>query len=251
MKAITILMLAICLTTILSLSSCGQENKPINSKGFAVLELFTSEGCSSCPPADKVLAEIQAEVKDKPIYVLAYHVDYWNRLGWNDVFSDADFTTRQKQYRNWLNTQIYTPQLVVNGKAEFVGSEKRAIRSAVEKELKVDALTTLILHAQQEGEELKVHYITSDKMKNRHLLIAIVQKNAQTKVERGENAGYTLSHVQIVRKLQNVPIRTSGEGRLVISLSDGFDAQNWEVLGIIQDQSNGQILGATKADLKP
>jgi len=72
-------------------------------KGFAVLELFTSEGCSSCPPADKVLAKIQRESEGKAVYLLAYHVDYWDRLGWKDAYSSAEFSNRQVQYGHWLN----------------------------------------------------------------------------------------------------------------------------------------------------
>src|ERR1700749_4297588 len=81
------------------------------NKGVAVVELFTSEGCSSCPPADELVARIQKEDKDKQVYILAFHVDYWNRLGWKDVFSSADFSKRQNEYANWLNLQsVYTPQ---------------------------------------------------------------------------------------------------------------------------------------------
>src|SRR6476619_4430550 len=91
--------------------------------GFAVVELFTSEGCSSCPPADNLLARIQKEDMDKQVYLLAYHVDYWDRQGWKDRFSDAAFTQHQQQYAEWLHlNSVYTPQMVVNGKEEFVGS---------------------------------------------------------------------------------------------------------------------------------
>src|ERR1700735_4704349 len=82
-----------------------------DTKGFAVLELFTSEGCSSCPPADELMAEIQKEAKGKAVYILAYHVDYWNNQGWKDSFSSAAYSKRQVQYGDWLNQpQIYTPQ---------------------------------------------------------------------------------------------------------------------------------------------
>src|SRR5450432_4613405 len=81
-----------------------QTNKAIeewDGKGFAVLELFTSEGCSSCPPADELLAKIQKETEGKAVYFLAYHVDYWDRLGWKDVYGSADFSNRQVQYGHW------------------------------------------------------------------------------------------------------------------------------------------------------
>lgn len=242
--------------TLLSFSACGQVNSSgekniakADGKGFAVLELFTSEGCSSCPPADELMAKIQKEAKGKAVYILAYHVDYWNRLGWKDVFSDADFSKRQKQYSGWLNAQIYTPQLIINGKAEFVGADEKAISNAIVHELNIDPVATLLLHAQQGSDGLKLHYTANNYAKGSHLLIAVIQKNAQTKVERGENAGHTLSHIQIVRKLQNEALNMTGEGSLVVALPKGFDSRNWEVLGLIQNESNGQILGAAKADI--
>src|ERR1700743_2691255 len=83
------------------------------TKGFAVVELFTSEGCSSCPPADQLVARIQQEDKEQPVYILAYHVDYWDRLGWKDAFSDARYSSRQKTYTGWLKIRsAYTPQIV-------------------------------------------------------------------------------------------------------------------------------------------
>jgi hypothetical protein len=86
-------------------------------KGFAVVELFTSEGCSSCPPADDLVAKIQKENNDQPVYILAFHVDYWNNLGWKDSFSSSAFSKRQNQYADWLNLRsVYTPQVIVNGR---------------------------------------------------------------------------------------------------------------------------------------
>src|ERR1700739_857201 len=107
--------------------------KKVNTtdKGFAVVELFTSEGCSSCPPADQLVARIQQEDQDQPVYILAFHVDYWDRQGWKDGFSDSRYTQRQRRYATWLNLEsIYTPQIVVNGRKEFVGSQEGTLRSA-------------------------------------------------------------------------------------------------------------------------
>lgn len=96
------------------------ENK---GEGFAVVELFTSEGCSSCPPADELLADIQKETKGKNVFLLAFHVDYWDRLGWKDRFSKEQNTDRQRQYKQWLGLNVmYTPQFVINGSSEFAGN---------------------------------------------------------------------------------------------------------------------------------
>jgi len=107
----------------------------LHATGFAVVELFTSEGCSSCPPADEILAKIAREYPDN-VYVLGFHVDYWDRLGWRDIYSSADYTHRQQKYAQLFNlNSIYTPQAIVNGKHEFVGSNESSLRSAIEEGL--------------------------------------------------------------------------------------------------------------------
>lgn len=107
---------------------------------FAVVELFTSEGCSSCPPADRLLGDFvdDARNNDKRIFALAFHVDYWNYLGWEDIYASSEFSDRQRTYAEALKTnRIYTPQMIVNGNDEFVGSNrnraKKSIRSALKK----------------------------------------------------------------------------------------------------------------------
>jgi hypothetical protein len=221
-----------------------------DGKGFAVLELFTSEGCSSCPPADNLMAKIQQEKDGKAIYILAYHVDYWNRLGWKDRYSSADFSKRQLEYGRWFGlSTIYTPQVIVNGKAEFVGSEESAIRGAISVQLATTPTATLMLQAHLDREGLRIEYQSTKTGKSSRLLIAILQKAAQSKVERGENAGHTLSHTQIVRALQNEPLNITGIGSGIVLLPKDFNAKDWEIVGFIQNQSNGEIIAAAKADL--
>ncbi len=221
-----------------------------DGKGFAVLELFTSEGCSSCPPADELMAGIQKETEGKSVYILAYHVDYWDRLGWKDAFSSAEYSNRQLQYSRWLNVSpIYTPQVIVNGKMQYVGSETSAIHHAISEQLTTKPVSTLTIQAYQEGEHLQLTYRALQVHSGSHILIAIIQKAAQTKVLRGENAGRLLAHIQIVRKLQSERLGTAGEGSASIELPKDFNAQNWEVLCFVQDQSNGGILAVTRANL--
>jgi hypothetical protein len=220
-----------------------------DKKGFAFIELFTSEGCSSCPPADELVAKIEKESKGKPVYILAYHVDYWNRLGWKDVFSSADFSRRQHDYANYLHLQsVYTPQIVVNGSFEFVGSEEGTLRKAINASLRKASAAQLTLNVSAiNNREANLKYNTEATDKNTVLLIAVLQKNAQTKVERGENGGHTLSHVQIVRKLQRVTL-SGNSGEVKVVLPNGFDRQNWELIGFLQDTSNGIVTAAAKVD---
>jgi hypothetical protein len=220
-----------------------------DGKGFAVVELFTSEGCSSCPPADELMARIQKETEGEAVYILAYHVDYWDRLGWKDVFSSAEYSSRQLEYGRWLNVSpVYTPQAIINGKNQFVGSEASAIRHAISEQLATNPVATLTIQATQEGERLILKYQASHTLNDSRLLLAIVQKAAQTKVLRGENAGHLLSHIQIVRKLQSERL-VAGEGSAVIVLPKGFNAQNWEAVVMVQDQQNGEILAVAKVKL--
>jgi hypothetical protein len=224
------------------------NNVNTNERGFAVVELFTSEGCSSCPPADELVARIEKESKGQPVYILAYHVDYWNRLGWKDVFSSADFSKRQNDYARYLKLgSIYTPQIVVNGKTEFVGSEEGTLRNAIKNSLQKPSPCLLILNIQSlDKGAAKIKYNTEGADKNTVLQIAVLQKNAQTKVERGENKGRTLSHVQIVRNLQSFPLIGSA-GLVNVPLPIGFDAKEWEIVGLLQNTGNGAITGAARA----
>ncbi len=217
-------------------------------KGFAVIELFTSEGCSSCPPADQLVAKIQKEDAAEAVYVLAYHVDYWNQYGWKDAFSNADYSRRQKDYAGYLHlSQIYTPQIVVNGKTEFVGSEEATLRNAIKTNLQKSEPTQISLSIANTGQnEASIKYNIAGADKNTALFIAVLQKNAQTKVEHGENAGHTLAHVQIVRKLQKVSLNGSS-GTIKVSLPQGFNKDGWEIVGLLQNTATGVITGAARA----
>jgi hypothetical protein len=228
-------------------TSLKKDNPVVAGNGFALLELFTSEGCSSCPAADDLLARIQKETQNKPVYVLAYHVDYWNRLGWKDIFSKAEYSKRQTDYSNWFNgQQIYTPQVVINGKTECVGSDEPALRKAITGALTTAPLASVTLQAQQNGDKLTVNYQITGGSKTEQLLIAIVQKYAVSKVERGENSGRTLHHAQIVRDLHRINLTQTKKGSSLVKLPQGFNSKDWDVIGFVQNTTNGEILTAER-----
>jgi len=218
-------------------------------KGFAVVELFTSEGCSSCPPADALIAKVQKESAGKPVYILAYHVDYWNRLGWKDAFSDAAYSARQKQYSHWIKgAEIYTPQAVINGRKEFVGSQEGTLRSTIKAGLTETTKTELLLNdLTSAGGKITFKYHIQNITNNSSLVVALVEKNATSKVMKGENAGRTLSHVQIVRELQNINPGNNNSGSVSLPLPVDFNGNGYEVIAFVQNISNGEITGATKA----
>lgn len=247
-----ILSVAFAAAMLFTAGACTSKGKGNdNGKGFAVIELFTSEGCSSCPPADELVAKIQKESEGKPVYILAYHVDYWNRLGWKDVFSSADYSSRQKQYVTWMHSAdgVYTPQIVFNGQTEFVGSEEKTLRSAIKTGLASGAGAQLSLsNIQTDGQKIRLQYQAGGNIQNTMLQLAVVQRSAQTKVERGENGGRTLSHVQIVRALQSIKLKHA-DGTAEISVPKEVNIHGAELIAFLQDSDTGVIAGATKADL--
>jgi hypothetical protein len=255
MKTTKIFILAGVLT-IVAVASAFISSKKANTpktdanNGFAVIELYTSEGCSSCPPADAVVAKLEKESVGKPIYILAYHVDYWDNLGWRDVFSNADYSKRQKEYAQYLKiSSIYTPQIVVNGKTEFVGSEDNTLHKAINNALQKDAPSQLTLaNMLQSRGSLLVHYDVKNSGNHSALLLVLVQKTAQSTVKAGENKGRTLSHVQIVQKLQTIALTNNQTGTEKIILPNEFTPKNWEIIGFIQNTSTGEITGAARAN---
>jgi hypothetical protein len=224
-----------------------KNNRLSDNKGFAVVELFTSEGCSSCPPADAVVAKLEKESADKPVYILAFHVDYWNRLGWKDVFSSAAYSNRQHQYAEWLHlSSVYTPQVVVNGSKEFVGSEEGTLLNTIKTDLQKNAAAQISLSdVKVDGNKVNLQYKTDGNIANSTLLVAVIEKAATNKIERGENEGRTLSHVQIVRGFTIVPVKADGAAS--VNLPNGFDARNYELIAFVQNTLTGTINGATKS----
>ncbi len=220
-----------------------------DNKGFTLVELFTSEGCSSCPAADDLVARIQKDNPNGQIYILAYHVDYWDHQGWKDIYSDAEYTKRQSRYAELLNLQtIYTPQIVTNGKTEFVGSNEHALLAAISAGLKETPAQTLSLSSTAKNGQINVRYETDGFRKQSDLTIALVQKSGHSQVKAGENSGRTLTHVQIVRKLAVETLRAN-TGELSLAQPKDYNEHEWELIGFVQDKTKGTILSAARSGL--
>jgi hypothetical protein len=219
------------------------------SQPVAVVELFTSEGCSSCPAADVLLKEmVELTTKEgKSVIGLAFHVTYWNHLGWKDPYSQEEYTTRQKKYRELLNlTQLYTPQMVVNGQYEFVGSNPIAFREAVEQACGKPAVYQLDATAVRADNEITVNYTLDREPKSELLNIALVETSLVNKVRRGENKNRTLEHYNVVREFETIELNKNGE--VMINIGENF---NGTVILYIQHRKNFKVLGASKINLKP
>ena len=221
------------------------QQKPAKHKPV-VIELFTSEGCSSCPPADLLLGKIVKEAADKgePVYALAFHVDYWNRLGWIDSFSKKSFSERQQNYERVLHTQgAYTPQMIVNGSVEFVGSDEEALRTAIAAESKkVSPVAFTELSAHFNNGKMKVHYRADGNIDNYEVNIAIISKTVQTAVKNGENRGRLLKHTHVVRQFATLKALPSGESDFDIPAKD-----NVEVIAFLQERNTRVIMDAISA----
>jgi len=235
----------------MSLAFVLKPARPID-KGFAIVELFTSEGCSSCPPADVLLAKIEKESKDKPIYLLAYHVDYWDKLGWKDTFSNPKNSARQSQYANWLNLNtVYTPQIIVNGSKEFVGSQENTLRSAISSALSEQQSNTLeVTVEKQNSGSLSLSYRTGESSPVFNLVVALVSPTATNKIARGENRGRILSHVQIVRKFESFKMNGKENGSVNFLLEKEDLNDEAEVIAFLQNVKNGKIAAVTKLKIK-
>jgi len=251
LSVLTIILLLAATFSDRSMASKSAISKTIKGDGFVVLELFTSEGCSSCPAADELLAKVQREAGNKPVYVLAYHVDYWDRLGWRDVFSSPDYSKRQYQYASKLGAQVYTPQVVVNGKTEFVGSNLAALDFALASGLNGVPESTIRLEGRQNDGKLELSYQATGKSQDDQLLIAVVQKNAVHQIKRGENEGRTLTHAQIVRSLQAFPLGKADEGKVSLFLPKDYNTSGWEIIGLLQGTKTSAIHAAAKAMMIP
>ena len=214
-----------------------------------MVELFTSEGCSSCPPADELAIKLSKEYPGN-VYFLSYHVDYWNYLGWKDKFSNAAFTRRQGHYAEIFNlNSIYTPQAVINGKKEFVGSDQNRLRKTIMDELKDKSSADLSIEARVAGANISVSYKTQTSDKNL-LNIAIVQLNAETAVKRGENSGRHLKHINIVRDFQTNSLIQTAEGNLEFKIPTDLLPNEMKVIAFVQDKTSLKILGAVESLIK-
>jgi hypothetical protein len=233
---------------VLLLPACTPAGE--SGHGIAVVELFTSQGCSSCPPADAVFAELHdgSMKQGKAVYCLSFHVDYWNRLGWTDPYSQAAFSARQRDYAYAKSSlQVYTPQMIVNGQDGFVGSDRQQARSAIDAALRSPAQSTIELTAGAGSApgEIQVSYRV-DGPERQILHLALVQKEAMNHVPVGENAGKDLRHRQVVRDFRSV---ASATGEMTLRIPEGLAWDGFEVIGYTQKGQTGVITGATRVSL--
>lgn len=227
----------------------AEESSRTSPRRPVLLELFTSEGCSSCPPADQLLETFDRTqpAAGADLIVLSEHVDYWNRLGWADPYSSALFTGRQQDYVSRFHMDsAYTPQLVIDGRREVVGSDEASARAAIA-EAATYAKPEIDLSAQRSRDGVKVVMKIAQAAHDTNIYVVLAEDHAESKVTRGENSGRSLSHVAVVRTLL-LAGKTDAQGRFVKEMTLGLrnSAATQRVVVFLQDSRSRQILGAAQ-----
>lgn len=228
-----------------------------------IVELFTSEGCSSCPPADALLARLEElqPVENVQILALEEHVDYWNNLGWSDPFSGSEWTARQRDYASSLgNGNVYTPQMVVNGHAEFVGSRADQAQQAILKEAASGSPVAISISSRQTSKKSQEQFVVSlgkvtagNEGDTLEVWLAITESGLRSRVTAGENAGEELHHASIVRVLRKMgvanPIKQNAFSELNLPIRPEWKRKNLRAVVFVQSKHNRQILGAAVTSL--
>lgn len=219
-----------------------------------MLELFTSQGCSSCPPADRLLSKLRGEKFSGVVIPLAYHVDYWNHLGWSDPFSSPKWSERQREYAASIQgSQVYTPQLVINGTTQLVGSSERLIRTEIRRQFEgTDRGTVVINQLTRTGNaldlELQAKLDRGAAAGRVNVVVALFENGLSTAVTRGENASRNLTNDAIVRwqsrAFELAPDGTEVTAKVAIPLAKDWRSENLGVAVFLQDPQSRAILGS-------
>jgi hypothetical protein len=228
-----------------------------------IVELFTSEGCSSCPPADRLLQKLVAQqpVAGAEIIALEEHVDYWNHLGWTDPYSSHDWTERQQDYAAHFRGDPYTPQAVVDGHSEFVGNSAHDASQLIEKAAAGEKTEVAIEVTQADAKTSRLH-VSVGKLPNpssgdvAEIWLAVTEDGLHSAVSRGENAGRELPHIATLRSLHRIGAAdanssaVSFSGNPIVKLDSRWNAAKLHVTVFVQQKKSREIIGAASATLQ-
>jgi len=211
----------------------------------AVVELFTSQGCSSCPAADKILANY---AKQGDVLALSFHVDYWNYLGWKDTFSKPEFTNRQQRYAvSFQRRGVYTPQAVVNGRDHAVGSRKQEIEGLIQDYVSKGKGLSIALDTERDSDKIRIS--TNATFGNATLWVVYYDKERKVAIKRGENRGRTITYHNVVRDVEMMGMMKEGKMEIMLPLEE-MRRKGYESCAILLQETTaagtpGAILGAT------
>jgi hypothetical protein len=227
--------------------------RPAHADPRAVVELFTSQGCSSCPPADKIIGEL---AKDPSIIALSLPIDYWDYLGWKDTLADSRFTARQKAYSKMRgDREVYTPQAVINGETHVIGSDRESIETAIGATNKSDGVMSVPVTMTQAGKQITVSVAAAHKThaaSHGEVWLCGISRSVPISVGRGENRGRELTYYNVVRSLVKVGDWNGAPESWTVSLDsvahDGVDGAAVFVQDGNRDKP-GPMLGAAYTSL--
>jgi hypothetical protein len=242
-----------------SLAASAAAQTPQTNRTPVLVELFTSEGCSTCPPADTLLAKLEQvqPVDGAQIIVLGEHVDYWDGQGWHDRFSSHQYTERQNEYCGRLHVDnSYTPQMIVDGTDQFVGHDAIHAVSAIQHAAQIPKIKLILSQPVVDAQKVSASVSSPAPMttKKADLYAALVDPKDTTEVRGGENGGHQLHHVGVVRSLQRVgKLKDLGAGPVSFSLNAPADAKPGEMRVVVFAQESGQgaVLAAASAGVTP
>jgi hypothetical protein len=228
--------------------------RPAHAEPRAVVELFTSQGCSSCPPADQIIGEL---AQDPAVIALSMPIDYWDYLGWKDTLADSRFSARQKAYSQMRgDREVYTPQVVVNGSAQVIGSDRAGIESAIADTKKADGVMSALVSMTVSGKQINVSIAGSGEglgPAHGEVWICSISKAVPISIGRGENSGREITYHNVVRNLLKVGDWDGTPGSWTVPLEnisrEGVDA----AVVYVQDGSRdrpGPMLGAAYTSLR-
>ncbi len=235
--------------------ACLPQAADAPARPGVLIELFTSEGCSSCPPADDLLAKIDqiGQQNGTALVVLSEHVDYWNSDGWTDPYSSAEFSKRQQRYaQRFSDLGVFTPEMIVDGESAFVGSDGRKAEQEIMKAIAGATPDVQIADAARGADGSVSFLVTARGKKGTRVMVALADARAATQVRRGENAGRTLSHVAVVRELREAGrIGKDGEYRQTVrfAVPPGAGKAGLRVIAFETQGEEGKVLGAAEAPL--
>lgn len=245
-------LLLVVASAIVSIGGAGVPAVERSSSSPVVVELFTSEGCSSCPPADALLQKFDAQpYADAELIVLSEHVDYWNHIGWADPYSARAYSDRQSAYGNRLHLDgVYTPQMIVDGTVEFVGSSPQDAERALHKAAAESKVSIRISDVKLEGDLVKARIETASlpaSLRRADVIVAVALNHAESQVKAGENSGRRLTHVAVVRNLVTAGSVKPGQSfaqDVAVKLDKKIALADLRVIAFLQEPGPGKILGA-------
>ena len=226
-----------------------------------VVELFTSEGCSSCPPADELLAKLDKMpgIEGVQVIALGEHVDYWNNLGWVDRFSSEKFSQRQNEYSEALKSRgLYTPQMIVDGRVEFVGGNVSRAREAIAKAAQSPKGKIQLQLSQDNSDTpgLSVRVESLPKITTgdtAEVVLAVTEDNLRTEVSQGENSGRYLNHSAVVRELSVLGAITGSQTTFAaepkLKLEPTWQRENLRAVALVQERGSRRVIGAAMLSL--